>query len=244
MPAAPAAEARTRVGSVSPVVLILALTGGLAVLAVGAGVLGSQAYPVDGRAETFARPFVFQVPSNSQIVVDAKSPDLHVLSAAPQGFEGISIWSVDDVLTDNCDWNFDAPTTKRAPGVEGLLAYFRSVPHLLVKDLGALTVDGRPAHRVDLSVSGGETPCPDDISLILWRADGLKQGEGYAVGMQVPAQGHVPLTLLDVDGATIVLEIWSGDPPTFDAWYSRAAQIVDSIRFLNAPAAEQSPAAP
>ena len=62
--------------------------------------------------------------------------------------------------------------------------------------------------------------------------------------MQVPAQGHVPLTLLDVDGATIAIEIWSGDPPTFDAWFSRATQIVDSIRFLNAPAAEQSPAAP
>ena len=116
VPAAPAAEERTRVGAVSPLVLILALTGGLAVLAVGAGVLGSQAYPVDGRAETFARPFVFQVPSNSQILVDAKSPDLHVLSAQPAGFQGISIWSVGDVLTDNCDWNLDTPTTSRAPG--------------------------------------------------------------------------------------------------------------------------------
>ena len=128
----------------------MALTGGLAVLAVGAGVLGSQAYPVDGRAETFARPFVFQVPSNSQIVVDAKSPDLHVLSAQPAGFQGISIWSVGDVLTDNCNWKLDDPTTSRAPGVDGLLAYLRSVPRLHVEDLGTLTVDGRPARRVDL----------------------------------------------------------------------------------------------
>ena len=95
-------------------------------------------------------------------------------------------------------------------------------------------------------MSGGETPCADDISLILWRAEGLKQGEGggYAVGMQVPEQGRVPLTLLDVDGATIAIEIWSGDPPTFDAWYATASQIVDSIRFLHAPAAAGSPAAP
>ena len=156
----------------SPLVLILALTGGLAVLAVGAGVLGSQSNPVDGRAETFARPFVFQVPSNSQIVVDAKSPDLHVLSAQPAGFQGISIWSVGDVLTDNCNWKLDNPTTSRAPGVDGLLAYLRSVPRLQVEDLGTLTVDGRPAHRVDLSVEAGDTRCDDDGSLILWRAAG------------------------------------------------------------------------
>ena len=93
---------------------------------------------------------MFQVPSNSQILVDAKSVDLHVLSAQPAGFQGISIWSVGDVLTDNCDWNFDAPTTKRASGVEGLLAYLRSVPRLQVEDLGAAIVDGRPAHRIDL----------------------------------------------------------------------------------------------
>ena len=206
----------------SPLVLILALTGGLAVLALGAGVLGSQATPVDGRAETFARPFVFQVPSNSQIVVDAKSPDLHVLSAQPAGFQGISIWSVGDVLTDNCNWKLDNPTTSRASGVDGLLAHLRSVPRLQVEELGTLTVDGRPARRVDLTVADGDTRCEEDASLILWRAEGLKQGEdgAYAVGMQVPEQGHVPLTLLDVDGATIAIEIWSGDPPTFDSWFA------------------------
>ena len=70
------------------------------------------------------------------------------------------------------------------------------------------------------------------------------QGEAYVVGMQVPAKGRVPLTLLDVDGATIVIEIWSGDPPTFDAWFATASRVVDSIRFLHAPAAAGSPAAP
>ena len=247
VPAAPAAEQRRRVGAVSPLVLILALTGGLAVLAVGAGVLGEPVDPVDGRAETFARPFVFQIPSNSQIVVDAKSPDLHVLSAQPAGFEGISIWSVGDVLTDNCNWKLDNATTSRAPGVDGLLAYLRSVPRLQVEDLGTLTVDGRPGtpHRPDASrpATRGATTT---ASLILWRAEGLEQGEGnaYAVGMQVPEQGHVPLTLLDVDGATIAIEIWSGDPPTFDAWFATASHVVDSIRFLNSPAAVGSPAPP
>ena len=54
----------------------------------------------------------------------------------------------------------------------------------------------------------------------------------------------MPLTLLDVDGATIAIEIWSGDPPTFDAWYATASRVVDSIRFLHSPAAAGSPAAP
>ena len=95
-------------------------------------------------------------------------------------------------------------------------------------------------------MSGGDTQCDDDGSLILWRAEGLKQGDGnaYAVGMQVPEQGHVPLTLLDVDGATIAIEIWSGDPPTFDSWFATASHVVDSIRFLNSPAAVGSPAPP
>jgi hypothetical protein len=211
---------------------------------VGAGVLGSQTYVVDGRAETFARPFVFQVPSDSQIIVDAESPDLHVLSAPPTGYQGISIWNVGDVVTDHCSWTLDSPTTSRAPGVDGLLAYLRSIPRLHIEERGTLTLDGRPAVRIDLSVEDGDTQCDDDGSLILWRAEGLEQAGGYAVGTQVPEQGYVPLTLLDVDGATIAIEIWSGDPPTFDAWFATASRVVDSIRFLHSPAAAGSPAAP
>ena len=205
----------------SPVVLILALTGGLTVLAVGAGVLGSQSNPVDGRAEAFARPFVFQIPSDIQIVVDAKSEDLHVLSALRTG-QGISIWSVGDVVVDNCSWEPDSPTTSRQPGVDGLLTYLRSVPRLRVEDLGTLTLDGRPAHRVDLTVEGQDTQCEDDVSLILWRAEGLVQGEGNAVGIQVPDKSHVLLTLVDVDGATIAIELWSGDPQTEERWFVTA----------------------
>ena len=150
-----AASMPTRIGAVSPVVLILALTGGLTVLAVGAGVLGSQSNPVDGRAEAFARPFVFQIPSDIQIVVDAKSEDLHVLSALRTG-QGISIWSVGDVVVDNCSWEPDSPTTSRQPGVDGLLTYLWSVPRLRVEDLGTLTLDGRPrpSRRPDRRGSG------------------------------------------------------------------------------------------
>jgi hypothetical protein len=243
VPAAAPAPAAARVGGLSPVVLIVALTGGLAALALAAGVLGSRSYLVDGRAEAFARPFVFQIPSDTQIVVDAKSEDLNVLSA-PRTGQGISIWSVGDVVVDNCSWEPDSPTTSRQPGVDGLLAYLRSVPRLRVEDLGTLTLDGRPSHRVDLTVADQDTKCADDSSLILWRAEGLVQGEGYAVGMQVPDEGHVLLTLVDVDGATIVIEVWSGDPQAQQRWFATAQRIVDSIRFLHSPSDAGSSAAP
>jgi signal transduction histidine kinase len=243
VPAAAPAPPAARVGGLSPVVLIVALTGALVALALAAGVLGSRSYLVDGRAEAFARPFVFQVPSDSQIVVDAKSKDLNVLSVL-RNSQGISIWNVGHVVVDNCSWEPDSPTTTRRPGVDGLLAYLRSVPRLRVKDLGTLAVDGRPAHRVDLTVEDQDTKCADDFSLILWRAEGLVQDEGNAVGIQVPEKSHVLLTMVDVDGATIAIEVWTGDPQAQERWFATAQRIVDSIRFLHAPAAVNSPAAP
>jgi hypothetical protein len=53
------------------------------------------------------------------------------------------------------------------------------------------------------------------------------------------------LTLLDVDEATIAIEIWSGgsdDPEKFEPWLETAGRIVDSIRFFYRPPAE-SPSA-
>ena len=181
VPAAPAAEERRRVGAVSPVVLIVALTGGLAVLAVGAGVLGSRTLSRrrssrDVRAAIRLSGPVGQPDRRRCQVTGPARPLGRCRRASRASRSGVSATCSPTTATGS----FEARRRSRAPGVEGLLAYFRSVPHLLVKDLGALTVDGRPAHRVDLSVSGGETPCPDDISLILWRAEGLKQGEGKA----------------------------------------------------------------
>jgi hypothetical protein len=79
--------------------------------------------------------------------------------------------------------------------------------------------------------------CPDDGSIVLWHvADGLGDP------IQVPENGHVPVTLLDVDGETIAIEIWAGDH--MEDWLPKAQKIVDSIRFLSRPPAEASPAGP
>jgi hypothetical protein len=51
------------------------------------------------------------------------------------------------------------------------------------------------------------------------------------------------LTLLDVDGETIAIEIWAGGDHV-DQWLPTADNIVDSIRFLHRPPDETTPARP
>ena len=71
-----------------------------------------------------------------------------------------------------------------------------------------MTVDRRQAVRVDLAV-GNDVVCPAGPRwLYLWR-DTSAAGEGAAI--QVYGDGWLPLAILDVDGQTIVFEIWSGD---------------------------------
>jgi hypothetical protein len=48
------------------------------------------------------------------------------------------------------------------------------------------------------------------------------------------------LTVLDVDGETIAIEIWSGGD--VDAWLPAAEKIVESIRFIYRPPVDASPA--
>lgn len=230
---------RTRLSS--PAVLIVAVGGSIAVLAAAAAVpeMGPRP-PENGRADAFVRPFVYQVPRGSNLTLDAKSDRLHVLGPGMQG--GISIWAVDDVLVDHCPWKpEDQPGAvgPRQPGAEGLLSYVRSVDRLHVRDVGPLTIDGRPAFRVDLTVEGADARCPDDptASLLLWR-DTSPTGDGVA--MQVPQRGRVPVTVLDIDGQTIAIEIWSGDD--VDIWEPTAERIVESLRFFYRPPDEPSPA--
>jgi signal transduction histidine kinase len=229
---------RRRLRLSSPPVLIAVIAAFLAVVAVAAAVPTMQPRAADnGRADAFVRPFVYQVTSGSDIRLYSKSDHLQVLSAPPGDIQGISIWAVEDVLADRCDWHDDSRLVPRQPGVEGLLSYIRSVDGVHVQDLGRVVVDGRPALRVDLwmeSASPGGCPGPPaPSSIFLWRDE---QGTEIQVG----SQGHVPLTVLDVDGETIAIEIWSGGD--VDAWLPAAEKIVESIRFIYRPPVDASPA--
>jgi signal transduction histidine kinase len=237
----PARPARTRLRLSNPAVLIAVVAGSIAIIAVAAALPAMQpGAPINERADAFLRPFVYQVPADSGITLDAMSDHLHVLR--PAGREaGISIWAVDDVLVDHCDWDPKGPpgpVRPRQPGVEGLLSYLRSVDHLRLADVGRFTIDGRPAVRLDLTVGQGDSGCvpPSAPHILLWR----DTSRGGDVAMQVPVASRVPVSILDVDEETIAIEIWSGDP--VDAWEPTAERIIESIRFLYRPPSSSSPA--
>jgi signal transduction histidine kinase len=226
----------------SPVVLMSGVAASIAIVALVAALAGMQPRAADnGRADTFVRPFVYQVPGGSGIALDAKSDHLQVLRSS-DGWGGISIWAVEDVLQDHCSYGPESTVVPRQPGVEGLLSYIRSVDGVHVEDIGRTVVDGKPASRVDLwmesvTLSGCRDPHSIGPSSIhLWR-------DALGTVIQIPPQGHVPLTLLDVDGETIAIEIWAGGDRVGD-WLPTAYPIVASIRFLYRPPIETSPVSP
>jgi hypothetical protein len=233
------AAPRTQLGGrlSNPVVLIAMVLGAIAVVAVLAAVPAMQPRPpVSGRADEFVRPFDYQVPADSDIRLQPKSDHLHVLSAPPGNASGISIWAVEGVLQDHCTFGPAAAVVPRQPGAEGLLTYIRSIERLNVEEVGRLTIDGKPAYRVDLTMNGATAGCENPkSSLFLWRDD-----KGSSI--QVGHSGRVPVMVLDVDGETIAIEIWSGGK--IEAWESTAQRVIESIRFLYRPPVESPTAHP
>ena len=126
--------------------------------------------------------------------------------------------------------------------MDGLLTYLRSIPRLVVGGETPMTVDGRPAVRVDLTVKDEDTGCPND-GMFLWR-DAATPSTGAPIW--IGDKGHVRLIVFDVDDATVALEIWS--PDNMANWVPRAMAIVDTMQFVGRPPGEgpsgASPSAP
>ena len=98
-----------------------------------------------------------------------------------------------------------------------------------------MTVDGRPAERVDLVVKDDDSGCPQH-GIALWR-DAAIPSTGQ--GIWIREKELVRLIMVDVDGATVVFEIWS--TVDFDAWLPTAEGIVESIGFLPVPSSDPGP---
>jgi signal transduction histidine kinase len=239
-----------RLQPASPVVLmtVVAALIGLVAIAVALLTLGPMP-PIVGRADTFTRPFYYQVPGDSGIRlypgpadadVNRRSDHLHVFATSPLAGEGMSVWVVEDVLARWCSG--DEPHATRSPGVDGLLQYLRSIRRLDVHGETSMTVDRRPAKRVDLTVRDADSGCPDDGNdandgMALWQ-DAATPGTKQPIW--IGDSERVRLIMVDVDGATVVFEIWSR--VDFDAWLPTAEGIVDSIGFIDVPADEPRPA--
>jgi hypothetical protein len=109
------------------------------------------------------------------------------------------------------------------------MAYLRTVDGLEFGRQMDLTIDGRPAMRLDVNVGPGHDACTFEelgfVGLSLWRDVGSPDMDW----MFVP-QGHpVPLTVLEVAGAMVVIETWSY--ADIEAWRPTAERIIASIRF-------------
>jgi hypothetical protein len=220
---------RGRVRLSSPVFLIASAAVAIAVVALAAAVPLFEERPITGRADDFIRPFDYIIPAGSNVRLDRHTDDLQVF-ISPGNRLGLSVWAPDEVLVDHCPWGpGDPPGQVRPlePGVDGLLAYLRSVEGLHVSPMGYMSIDQRLAVRVDLTV-GKDVMCPAGPQwLYLWR-DISPKGDG--VPMQVAGEGWLPLAILDVDGQTIVFELWGGED-----WAPVGRELVDSIRFLYRP---------
>jgi hypothetical protein len=221
---------RGRVRLSSPVFLIMAATAAILAGALAAAVPLFEERPVTGRADDFIRPFDYIIPAGSNVWLDRHTDHLQVFLSPGQRL-GLSIWAVDEVLVDHCPplkpGEPPGAVRPRQPGVDGLLAYLRSVDGIHVSPMGYMFIDQRQAVRVDLAV-GMDVVCPAGARwLYLWR-DTSPRGDGVA--MQVGGNDWLPLAILDVDGETIVFELWRGED-----WGRSGEKIVRSIRFAYRP---------
>ena len=193
---------------------------------------------MSGRADAFVRPFDYQVPAGSGIRLYPKSDHLHVCRHRPATCEASRSGR------SRMSWRTDALGSRtalarrqRQPGVEGLLSYIRSVrSDCTSRTSGASSSTAGRRYRVDLTVEEGDARCP------MPEAEPLALARHIALGgrtglMQIPGSGHVPLTVVDVDGETIAIEVWSGGD--VDEWLPTADAIIDSIRFLYRPPASR-----
>ena len=100
----------------------------------------------------------------------------------------------------------------------------------------AVTIDGRPATQLDLTVAAEHEACRFEelgfVGMSLWR-------DAHSPAWIFIPQGRpVPVTVLDVDGATIVIETWSY--ADIEAWRPTAEGIIGSIRFHHGGAPDPS----
>ena len=130
----------------------------------------------------------------------------------------------------------DSRLSPLEPGPDALLTYLRSIDRLIVGEAAPVTIDARPATRVDLTVAGQASGCPIRRSHLWRESDG-----GGAIA--IADHERVRLIIVDVDEATIVFEIWS--QIDVGAWQPTAEAIVGSVRFLHrSPGETTSTASP
>jgi hypothetical protein len=185
------------------------------------GLVLTPCEPTAHRLDGFARPLTFTVPFGTASGFWPGLTDLATMWLTDVPDSGIAFWVVGPGWARHCSASADwAPL---APGPGGFIAALRSRPDLTVGDAEAVMVGGLPATSVDVTTAPGVAGCDGSEWLRLWKESGMEA--------MIPLGGTTRLVALDVEGATVVLEVRSPD-----AWEPQAQAIIDSVRFDTAAA--------
>ncbi|MEP7158246.1 MAG: hypothetical protein ABI797_02375 [Chloroflexota bacterium] len=140
-----------------------------------------------------------------------------------EGPRGIAVVNADSLWTAECRGLIHGRLgLRRAPA--DLLEDLDLVAGLQLGEVETTTIDGRPAFAA--SVDPARSICTPDINF----------AERFSVGEDYLRSGlSARLIVLDVYGATILIDIWA-DTPGLATWLPTAMELVDSIHFLDQPA--------
>ena len=179
--------------------------------------------PTVQRLDGFARPLTFTIPFGSASGLWPGLTGLATMWLADVPDSGLAFWVVGPGWARHCaaaaDW---APL---APGPDGFIASLRSRQDLVVGVTTDVTVGGLPAKSVEVTTAPGASGCDGSEWISLWKESGNEA--------MIQAGGTTRLVALDVEGATVVFEIYSQTPGT---WEPQAQAILDTVRFDTAAA--------
>jgi hypothetical protein len=168
----------------------------------------------------FVHPFGFH--DTIGLGVAAFEPNDEVAVAFPGTVpeSGMSIWALAPEAADVCS----APEgATLGSGPSGFIEYLSSIEGLQVSDVTDRTVDGREAVSVDITGLVPNRGCDDvDDGVLLWRADDPEFMAFVGLG------DTTRITAFDLDGTTIVLEIWGEHP---DLWLPESDVLIELLDF-------------
>jgi hypothetical protein len=214
--------------AIAGTIMAVGLLGGSALVAAA----GESAAPTASSdvASDFVRPFDYVIPEGWAPNVVYSHPPLAMFAEADPGWafgdlqhsgsRGILVADVTSVWVHGCP-----PSASYLPvGGEGASAFLTDVQAmggLDFEDLTVTKVDGHQAIEA-LSLSSGRCGV-DDIHI-----EGLPSFEDY-IDLGIPSR----LTVADIDGRSILVQVWAGSEFDLEEFLPIADEFIDSIHFVD-----------
>ncbi len=222
-------------GAVLLVILGLALA--TAAIVVAGGAFRSVPVPVRSAGE-FIRPFEYVIPRTSTMVPTLELLRLHAFTQGSgeiyprdpdgkllPGVRGITVASTDGAVTHPCPI-VDGGSSRVPVGAppQAFLDDLRRIAGIGLGEPSPSTVGDRPALAV--TVDPGVASCEYGD----FHVANAGIGSGY-VDLNVPSR----LWLVEVDGLTVVVQVWAGTDDDLAAWLPIASEFLDSVHFVQHP---------